>query len=130
MPKIKKIESGNWYDLSVSEDYYLEKGDFELLDLGVSMELPVGYEAWVIPRSSTFKNYGIIQTNSFGLIDNSYCSDEDIWKFPAYATMKTYIEKGSRICQFRINRIQDDIFFIEVDALKNKTRGGFGSSGV
>lgn len=128
--RIKKLEQGNWYDLSVVEDYDLNKGDFKLLDLGVSMELPGGYEAYLVPRSSAFKVYGIIQTNHIGIIDNSFSSDEDIWKFPAYATRDTIIIKGTRICQFRIQKIQPDIEFEEVKTLGNKKRGSFGSTGV
>ena len=94
------------------------------------MQLPEGYEANVVPRSSTYKNYGILQTNSYGVIDNSYCGDGDIWKFPAYATRDTVIYENDRICQFRINKIQPSIEFVEMEKLDNKNRDGFGSTGV
>jgi len=128
--RIKKLEQGNWYDLAVVDDYNLNIGDFKLLDLGVSMELPEGYEAYIVPRSSTFKLYGLIQTNHMGIIDNSFASDEDIWKFPAYATRETRITKGTRVCQFRIQKVQPDCIFEEVEALGNKVRGSFGSTGI
>ena len=120
----------DWIDLRASEDIEMKKGDFKMIPLGVAMELPEGYEAHVVPRSSTFKNFGIIQTNSFGVIDNSYCGDNDQWHFPAYATRDTHIHKGDRICQFRIMRNQPEITFDEVEHLKGKNRGGFGSRGV
>ena len=119
----------DWIDLRAAEDVLIQKGDFKLIPLGVAMELPNGFEAHVVPRSSTFKNYGIIQTNSFGVIDNSYCGDNDQWHFPAYATRDTHIHKGDRICQFRIMRNQPEITFDEVEHLKGKNRGGFGSTG-
>ena len=120
----------DWIDLRAAKDVLILKGDFKLIPLGVAMELPNGFEAHVVPRSSTFKNFGIIQTNSFGVIDNSYCGDNDQWHFPAYATRDTHIHKGDRICQFRIMRNQPEITFDEVEHLKGKNRGGFGSTGV
>ena len=94
-------EKGDWIDLRVAEDVEMKAGDFKLISLGVSMKLPPGHEALVIPRSSTFKNWGLIQTNHCGLIDNSYCGDDDVWMFPALATRDVLIEKNSRICQFK-----------------------------
>lgn len=120
---------GDWIDLRNNEDVSLKKGDFKLIDLGVAMELPDGYEAMVIPRSSTFLKYGLLQANSLGLIDNSYCGDNDFWAMPAYATRDIEIPKGTRICQFRIQKNQPDINFEFVDSLGNKNRGGFGSTG-
>lgn len=120
----------DWIDLRSAEDVYLKKDDFRLIHLGVAMKLPEGYEAHIVPRSSTFKNFGIIQTNSYGVIDESYCGDNDEWMFPAYAERDTVIHKGDRICQFRIEKHQPDIEFIEVENLDNKDRGGFGSTGV
>jgi len=108
----------------------LKAGEFKLISLGVSMQLPDGYEANIVPRSSTFKNYGILQTNGFAVIDNSYCGDKDIWRFPAYATRDTVIHENDRICQFKINKIQPKSDFIEVDMLDNKNRNGFGSTGL
>ena len=127
--RIKNIECGDWIDLRAAEDVYLEPGDFKLISLGVSMKLPKGYEAHIVPRSSTFKNWGIIQTNSIGIIDNSYCGDKDIWMMSVYATRKTVIHKNDRICQFRIMRKMPNIKFDIVEKLKGKDRGGFGSTG-
>lgn len=122
-------DNGDWIDLRSAEDVTLHKGEFYLLSLGVAMKLPRGFEANIVPRSSTFKNWHIIQTNSFAVIDNSYCGDNDEWKYPIYATEDTTIHFDDRICQFRINRKQPSIKFYEVNHLENKDRGGFGSSG-
>lgn len=131
IPKLEYIDGkSDWIDLRAAEDVELKQGEFKLINLGVSMELPEGYEAWVVPRSSTFKNYGIIQTNSKGIIDASFNGDEDYWKFPALATRDTKISKGDRICQFRIHENQPKITFNEVESLNNESRGGFGSTGV
>lgn len=126
---IEKTENGDWIDLRAAKDVVLKAGEFKLISLGVSMKLPDGYEALVIPRSSTFKHWGILQTNHCGLIDNSYCGDNDVWKFPALATRDVVIEKNSRICQFRIQKKMDEVSFTTVDTLGGKDRGGFGSSG-
>jgi dUTP pyrophosphatase len=137
--KIEKIEKGDWIDLRCAEDIIINQGEFKLISLGVSMKLPAGYEARVVPRSSTFKNYGIIQTNSMGIIDNSYSGDNDIWMFPAFCLLgKSYeglnkysiIQKNDRICQFRIVEKQPEVEFIVVDSLGNIDRGGLGSTGV
>lgn len=128
--KLKRIECGDWCDLRVAEDYELKAGEYKLLSLGVSMQLPNGYEAHVAPRSSTFKNFGIICANSFGIIDNSYSGDNDIWRFPAIALRDTVIKKGDRICQFRIIKRMPDIEFLEVETLGNPDRGGIGSTGI
>lgn len=119
----------NWIDLRCAEDVDLKAGEFKLIPLGVGMILPEGYEANIVPRSSTFKNYGIIQTNHYGVIDNSYSGDSDQWCFPAYATRDVHISKNDRICQFRINKIQPTIEFETVKHLNDTNRGGFGSSG-
>lgn len=125
----EEIEGGDWIDLRAAETVELEKGEYANISLGVSMQLPVGFEAHVLPRSSTFKNYGIIMTNSMGIIDNSYCGDGDIWKFPAYAVRDTKIVAGDRIAQFRIVRKQPKLLF-EKAILGNDNRGGFGSTGA
>lgn len=127
---IKKIDNGDWIDLRTAEDVELKAGEFKIISLGVSMKLPDGYEAVVIPRSSTFKTWGIIQTNHFGLIDNSYCGDDDVWKFPALAMRDTVIPKNSRICQFRIQKKMENIILTAVDHLGFENRGGIGSTGV
>lgn len=119
----------DWIDLRAAKRYELYKGDFALIDLGVSMRLPDGYEAHIVPRSSTFKNWGILQTNSQGVIDNSYSGSNDIWMMPVYATRDTVIEVGDRVCQFRIVEQQPHINFEEVTALEGEDRGGFGSTG-
>lgn len=119
----------DWIDLRASEDVELKAGEFKLIPLGVAMELPKGCEAHLVPRSSTFKNYGILQTNSCGIIDCSYCGDEDMWRMPVYATRDTMIHQNDRICQFRIVENQPKITFDEVESLGNADRGGFGSTG-
>ena len=128
--KIKPIEKGDWIDLRAAETVELKKGEFKLISLGIGMELPEGYEAHVVPRSSTYKNFKIIETNSMGIIDNSYCGDNDQWFFPAYALEDTIINKNDRICQFRIIEKQPKIEFEEVKELKNPDRGGHGSTGI
>lgn len=131
MDKLTYIDGkSDWIDLRASETVELKKGEFKLIPLGVAMELPAGYEAHVAPRSSTFKNFGILQTNSCGVIDGSYCGDEDMWRMPAYAIRDTVIHKGDRICQFRIMENQPAIVFEEVESLGNQNRGGFGVTGV
>lgn len=128
--KISKLEVGDWIDLRAAEDVELTKGECKLINLGVGMILPKGYEAHVVPRSSTLKNFGITQTNSMGVIDESYCGDNDQWKFPAKAERDTIIHKNDRICQFRIVKKQPELEFVEVEHLKDKNRGGFGSTGT
>lgn len=128
--KIAKIEKGDWIDLRAAEDVTLKAGEFKLIPLGVAMELPAGYEAHMVPRSSTYKKFGIIQTNHQAVIDESYCGDNDQWLYPAYALRDTEIHKGDRICQFRIMEKQPNIEFEEVEHLGNEDRGSFGSTGV
>ena len=128
--KLRYIDGkSDWIDLRAAEDVELKAGDFKLISLGVSMELPKGYEAHIVPRSSTFKTWGIIQTNSMGIVDESYRGDSDIWKMPVYATRDTIIHKNDRICQFRIIEHQPTIEFDEVEHLDGEERGGFGSTG-
>lgn len=131
--KIEKLTyidgKSDWIDLRAAESVDLKKGEFKLIPLGVAMELPKGYEAHVVPRSSTFKNFGIIQTNHQGVIDSSYCGDNDEWKMPVYAMRDTHIEVNDRICQFRIMENQPKIQFEEVKALTGVDRGGFGTTG-
>lgn len=145
---IEKMEIGDWIDLRAAEDVFVPFNDVRLISLGVSMKLPEGYEAHVVPRSSTFKNWGIIQTNHMGIIDNSYSGTNDVWKFPAYclehrtcenitddmgnsiSLFGTRINKGDRICQFRIVPTQPEIEFEVVEELDVIDRGGFGSTGV
>ena len=119
----------DWIDLRAAEEAALKKGEFKLIPLGVAMELPEGYEAHVVPRSSTFKNFGIIQTNHQGVIDCSYCGDNDQWFMPAYAVRDTQIHINDRICQFRIMENQPKLSFEQVQSLDNADRGGHGSTG-
>ena len=127
---VEKIAKGDWIDLRAAEDLELRAGEFRYLRLGVGMILPEGYEAHVAPRSSTFKNFGILVANSFGVIDNSYCGEEDEWRLPVLAMRDTVIHKNDRICQFRIVEKQPEIEFETVEHLKEESRGGFGSTGV
>ena len=128
---IEKISKGDWVDLRAAEDIELNQNDFKLIPLGIAMELPKGYEAHIAPRSSTFKNFGIIEANSVGIVDSSYCGDSDQWFFPAYCLVgHTIIHKNDRICQFRIVENQPEIEFETVEKLGNENRGGHGSTGV
>ena len=120
----------DWIDLRAAEEIEFKAGDFKLINLGVSMKLPEGYEAHIAPRSSTFKNYGLLQVNSVGVVDNSYSSDEDIWRMPVWATRDTVVHVNDRICQFRIVKNQPKIEFMEVEHLGGPARGGFGSTGI
>lgn len=131
--KIEKLTyidgKSDWIDLRAAEDVELKQGEFKLIPLGVAMELPKGYEAHVVPRSSTYKNFGIIQTNHQGVIDGSYCGDNDQWFMPVYAMRDTSIHVNDRICQFRIVENQPKIVFDEVERLSGEDRGGHGSTG-
>ena len=132
--KIERLQpptnSANWVDLRAAEDVELKRGEYRLIRLGVAMKLPEGYEAHVVPRSSTYKNFGIIQANHHGVIDNSYSGDQDEWMVPVIALRDTSIHINDRICQFRIERRQPDLVFEEVDRLDDENRGGFGSTGI
>lgn len=127
--EIEEFENGDWIDLRAAEKVELKAGEFKLISLGVCMELPKGYEAHIVPRSSTYKQFGVIQTNHQAVIDNSYCGDNDIWMYPVYALRDTTIDINDRICQFRIVKKQPKIEFKKVQWLGNKDRDGFGSTG-
>ena len=129
LQKIEKIEQGDWIDLRAAERVELKQGDFKLISLGISVQLPHGYEAHIAPRSSTFKKWGILQVNSVGVVDESYCGENDIWRMPVYATRDTVIECNDRICQFRVMHNQPPIEFETVEKLGGVSRGGFGSTG-
>ena len=120
----------DWIDLHAAEDVTLRAGEFRLIPLGVALALPEGYEAHITPRSSTFRRYGLLQTNSMGVVDGSFCGDGDQWHMPVYATRDVTIEKNARICQFRIMENQPPLTFTQVDRLEGPDRGGFGSTGV
>lgn len=133
--KMKKLdyidgEKSEWIDLRSAENVEMKAGEFKLINLGVIMKLPDGYEGHLAPRSSTFKKYGLIMVNSVGVVDNSFCGPEDVWRFPALAMRDTKIYKGDRICQFRIMKTQPKIIFEEVNEIDGESRGGFGSTGV
>ncbi|MBQ9421919.1 MAG: deoxyuridine 5'-triphosphate nucleotidohydrolase [Lachnospiraceae bacterium] len=131
--KIEKLTyiagKSDWIDLRAAQDYQLKKGDFALIDLGISIQLPEGYEMITAARSSLFKNYGLIQTNAIGVIDETYCGDEDVIRMPVYATRDTEVHVNDRVCQFRIIEHQPRIVFEECETLGNSARGGFGSTG-
>lgn len=130
LKKMVKEDHGDWIDLRSAETVTLKKGEFKYISLGISIELPEGYEANVVPRSSTFKNFKVIQTNHMGVIDETYCGNGDIWHMPVYAAEDTVINFNDRICQFRINEKQPHIIFDEVENLDNESRGGLGSTGI
>jgi dUTP pyrophosphatase len=129
LQRLERIKTGDWIDLRAAEDVKLRAGEFRLISLGVSMKLPEGYEAWVAPRSSTFKTWHILQANGIGIVDNSYSGDGDVWKFPAYAVADTEIKVNDRICQFRLMECMGEAEFEEVSCLGGADRGGFGSTG-
>ena len=140
-PTLVINEKGDWIDLKATADYELKAGESTMIDLGVAMKLPNEFEAWLVPRSGTFKKYGLTQTNGIGIIDNSYSGNNDIWKMPVYATRDTKVCKGDRLGQFRLVERMSSIFndssfnyqnlyIIETDQLDDKNRGGFGSTGV
>jgi len=128
--KLEKIDKGDWIDLRASRDYNLFKGNFELIDLGVSIKIPKGYEAHLVPRSSTLKNFGVIQSNSMGIIDESYSGENDRWMMPVEVKRDTIIKKNDRVCQFRIIEKMPEVTFVEVDNMEDESRGGFGSTGT
>ena len=120
----------DWIDLRAAEEVELKAGEFKLIHLGVAMQLPEGYEAHIVPRSSTFKKWGIIHTNHCGIVDNSYCGPNDWWRMPVFALRDTKIEVNDRICQFRIQKNQPTLVFNEVEEMEANNRGGFGSTGT
>jgi dUTP pyrophosphatase len=126
---LKKVDNGDWIDLRSSQNIIMKAGDQKLISLGIAMQLPPEYEAYILPRSSTLKTFGVLLGNSQGVVDNSYCSDSDEWKMSAYAIRDTEIHINDRICQFRIQKKQPEFEFEEVESLGNKARGGFGSTG-
>lgn len=129
-PHLEMTEKGDWCDLYTYEDVTLQTGDFKIISLGFAAKLPEGYEANIVPRSSTFKRWGILQTNHYAVIDESFCGNGDIWGYPVYATRPVTIPAGTRLCQFRINKKQPTLTFEEVDNLNSDSRGGFGSTGA
>ncbi|MCY9737527.1 deoxyuridine 5'-triphosphate nucleotidohydrolase [Paenibacillus alvei] len=128
--ELKKIEKGDWIDLRAAETVEYKKGDYIKLPLGVAMSLPFEYEANVLPRSSTFKNFGVVQTNGMGVIDESYRGNDDQWFAPLLAVRDGRIEKGDRVCQFRIVEKMPKVNLITVPELKYQNRGGHGTTGI
>lgn len=128
--KLEEIATGNWIDVRASHTVEIKKGENALIRLGFAMKLPDGYEAHLAPRSSTFKKWHVLQTNSVGVIDNSYCGDDDEWMINFLAIEDTVIHEGDRIAQFRIMEVMPKLVFEEVDSLNEVSRGGFGSTGV
>lgn len=129
--KLRYIDGkSDWIDLRSAEDVVMKAGEYRLISFGISMKIPAGYEAHVVPRSSTFKNFGILQTNSCGIIDCSYCGENDVWRMPVYAVRDTEIRVNDRIAQFRIIENQPQIEFEEVEHMEGVDRGGFGSTGT
>ena len=130
VPRLKKIEKGDWIDVYAAENVNITAGQMAKVSLGFAMELPDGYEAYLLPRSSTFSKWGVLEANSMGVIDNSYCGNNDIWSMPVYSPEGSEIKKGDRIGQFRIMKKMPSFDIIEVDELTGKDRGGFGSTGT
>ena len=130
LPRIAAAPGGDWVDLRAAEEISLKQGEYRLIPLGVAMQLPEGYEAHIAPRSSTFRNFGLLQVNGVGVVDCSYCGDGDQWFAPMLATRDVTIRKGDRICQFRIMKNQPALEFVETEHLSAKDRGGFGSTGI
>ena len=130
LPRIAAAPGGDWIDLRAAEDVSMKAGEYRLIPLGIAVKLPEGYEAHIAPRSSTFKNFGLLQVNGVGVVDGSYCGDDDQWFVPMLATRDTAVRKGDRICQFRIMKNQPEICFEAVEHLSAEDRGGFGSTGI
>ncbi|AKN29514.1 deoxyuridine 5'-triphosphate nucleotidohydrolase [Clostridium carboxidivorans P7] len=141
--KLKKIKMGNWIDVYANKDVFIKVGERAMIPLGFALELPQGWEAHLAPRSSTFKTWGIIQTNSVGVVDDTYIGDNDQWHMPIYCLQGkhiefldeveqsgTWIRKGDKIGQFRIMEVMPEIEFQEVESFGNDNRGGFGTTGV
>lgn len=119
-----------WFDARCAEDVTMNKGEYRLLSLGVTIKIPDGWEIIIAPRSSTYKQFGVILANSIGVIDNAYGNDEaDILRFPAIAMRDTHIRKNDRICQFRFQRVQPKVSLLEVNHIRGVARGGVGSTG-
>lgn len=133
--RMNKITKGNWIDVYAYEDTFVPEGERAMINLGFALELPKGWEGHLAPRSSTFKTWGIIQTNSVGVVDDTYIGDNDIWHMPVYCLQAkdengTWIKTGDKIGQFRIMEVMPEIEFEEVESFGNQDRGGFGTTGV
>jgi dUTP pyrophosphatase len=126
----EKIEIGDWIDLRADRRYELKNNEAALISLGIAMKIPDGYEAILAPRSSTYKHWGLTMTDSFGVMDNSFSGNNDIWLFPALAHRDTVIEKNDRICQFRIQKKMPKVILNRVTNLDGEDRGGIGTTGT
>ena len=130
LEKLRYIDGkSDWIDLRVAENVSMKQGEYRLISMGISVEIPKGHEMLIVPRSSAFKNFGILQTNSMGVVDESYCGDNDIIRMPVLAMRDTELHINDRIGQFRLMPHQPEVHFIEVDHLDNEDRGGFGTTG-
>ena len=132
--RMNKITKGNWIDVYAYEDTFVPEGERAMINLGFALELPKGWEGHLAPRSSTFKTWGVIQTNSVGVVDDTYIGDNDQWHMPVYCLQAkdengTWIRKGDKIGQFRVMEVMPEIEFEEVEFFNNIDRGGFGSTG-
>ncbi|MDD2647921.1 MAG: deoxyuridine 5'-triphosphate nucleotidohydrolase [Eubacteriales bacterium] len=127
--RLAKLPCGDWIDLRCAKDMTIKKGESALIPLGVVIKLPEGCEAHILPRSSTFKNFGIIQTNGMGIVDESYCGEKDEWRMPVYALRDTELHLNDRICQFRVVKKMPPVEFEELTEVSSPSRGGFGSTG-
>ena len=130
LERIQKISIGDWIDLRAAQDITLNMGELANIPLGIAMELPKGYEAWLTSRSSMARKFGIVHIDDLGVIDGSYCGDNDEWKLPVIAIRNTTIHKNDRICQFRIHEVMPEVEIEEVTTLGNPDRGGLGSTGT
>lgn len=133
--RMNKITKGNWIDVYAYQDTFVPEGERAMINLGFALELPKGWEGHLAPRSSTFKTWGVIQTNSVGVVDDTYIGDNDIWHMPVYCLQAkdengTWIKKGDKIGQFRIMEVMPEIEFEEVESFGNQDRGGFGTTGM
>ena len=130
LEKLRYIDGkSDWIDLRVAENVSMKQGEYRLISMGISVEIPKGYEMLIVPRSSAYKNFGILQTNAIGVVDESFCADNDIIHMPILAMRDTEIHINDRIGQFRLMPHQPEVHFIEVDHLDNEDRGGFGTTG-
>lgn len=140
--KLTKIAKGNWIDVYANKDVFVKEGERAMIPLGFALELPKGWEGHLAPRSSTFKTWGVIQTNAVGVVDDTYIGDNDQWHMPVFCLQGkdteilneveekgTWIRKGDKIGQFRVIEVMPEIEFEEVESFGNQDRGGFGSTG-
>lgn len=136
--KLEKIQKGNWIDVYANKDVFVPEGDRAMIPLGFALELPKGWEGHLAPRSSTFKTWGLIQTNHVGVVDDTYVGNDDQWHMPVFCLQGkdikggiykgTWVKKGDKLGQFRVMEVMPEIEFVEVEELTNENRGGFGTT--